>query len=49
MTLFQLAVAGHDGAKDIAERLNLTCEDTHDSKTVGAMGMVCLLIELLWM
>lgn len=34
MTLFQLAVAGHDDAKAIVERLNLTREDTQDSKTV---------------
>ena len=34
MTLFQLAVAGHDDAKAIVERLNLSLEDTQDSKTV---------------
>lgn len=36
MTLFQLAAAGHDDAKALAERLNLTREDTQDSKTVKA-------------
>ncbi len=36
MTLFQLAAAGHDDAKAVAERLNLTREDTQDSKTVKA-------------
>lgn len=36
MTLYQLAAAGHDDAKAIAERLNLTREDTQDSKTVKA-------------
>ena len=36
MTLFQLAAAGHDDAKVIAERLNLTRKDTQDSKTVRA-------------
>ena len=36
MTLFQLAAAGHDDAKAIVERLNLTREDTQDSKTVKA-------------
>ena len=36
MTLFQLAAAGHDDAKDIAQKLNLTREDTQDSKTVKA-------------
>lgn len=32
MTLFQLAVAGHDDAKAVAERLNLTRKDTQDSQ-----------------
>ena len=36
MTLFQLAAAGHDDAKDVAQKLNLTREDTQDSKTVKA-------------
>ncbi len=36
MTLFQLAVAGHDDAMDIVEKLNLTKEDTQNSKTVKA-------------
>ena len=36
MTLFQLAAAGYDDAKAVAERLNLTREDTQDSKTVRA-------------
>lgn len=36
MTLFQLAAAGHDDAKAVSERLNLTREDTQDSKTVKA-------------
>ena len=36
MTLFQLAAAGHDDAKALVERLNLTREDTQDSKTVKA-------------
>ena len=36
MTLFQLAAAGYDDAKAIAESLNLTREDTQDSKTVKA-------------
>ncbi len=36
MTLFQLAAAGHEDAKAVAERLNLTREDTQDSKTVKA-------------
>lgn len=36
MTLFQLAAAGHDDAQAVAERLNLTREDTQDSKTVKA-------------
>ncbi len=36
MTLFQLAAAGHDDAKTLAESLNLTREDTQDSKTVKA-------------
>lgn len=36
MTLFQLAAAGHDDAEAVAERLNLTREDTQDSKTVRA-------------
>ena len=36
MTLFQLAATGHDDAKVIAERLNLTRKDTQDSKTVKA-------------
>ena len=36
MTLFQLAAAGHDDAKALAESLNLTREDTQDSKTVKA-------------
>ena len=36
MTLFQLAATGHDDAKALAERLNLTREDTQDSKTVKA-------------
>ena len=34
MTLFQLAQAGHDDAKEITEKLNLTREDTQDSATV---------------
>ncbi|WP_405294652.1 STAS domain-containing protein [Methanobrevibacter sp.] len=38
MTLFQLAAAGHGDAKALAERLNLTREDTQDSKTVKADG-----------
>ena len=36
MTLFQLAAAGHDDAKAVAERLNLTRKDTQDSRTVKA-------------
>ena len=36
MTLFQLAAAGYDDAKDIVQKLNLTREDTQDSKTVKA-------------
>ena len=36
MTLYQLAAAGHDDAKAVAERLNLTREDTQDSETVKA-------------
>ena len=36
MTLFQLAATGHDDAMAIAERLNLTREDTQDSNTVKA-------------
>ena len=36
MTLYQLAAAGHDDAKAMAERLNLTRKDTQDSKTVKA-------------
>ena len=36
MTLFQLAAAGHDDAKAVAEMLNLTRGDTQDSKTVKA-------------
>ncbi len=36
MTLFQLAASGHEDARAIAERLNLTREDTQDSKTVKA-------------
>jgi hypothetical protein len=36
MTLFQLAAAGHEDAKAVTERLNLTREDTQDSKTVRA-------------
>ena len=36
MTLYQLAAAGHDDAKAVVERLNLTREDTQDSKTVKA-------------
>ena len=36
MTLFQLAAAGHEDAKAVAERMNLTREDTQDSKTVKA-------------
>ena len=35
MTLFQLAAAGHDDAKAIAEKLNLTQKDTQNSKTVN--------------
>ena len=34
MTLFQLAEAGHDDAKTIVKKLNLTLKDTQDSKTV---------------
>ena len=36
MTLFQLAAAGHEDAKDLAESLNLTRKDTQDSKTIRA-------------
>ena len=36
MTLFQLAAAGNDDARDLVERLNLTRKDTQDSKTVKA-------------
>ena len=36
MTLFQLARTGHDDARDLVEWLNLTREDTQDSKTVKA-------------
>ena len=36
MTLFQLAAAGYDDAKDVVQKLNLTREDTQDSKTVKA-------------
>ena len=36
MTLFQLAATGHDDARDLVEWLNLTREDTQDSKTVKA-------------
>ena len=36
MTLFQLAKTGHDDARDLVEWLNLTREDTQDSKTVKA-------------
>ncbi|WP_407377074.1 STAS domain-containing protein [Methanobrevibacter sp.] len=35
MTLFQLAAAGHDDAKAVAERLNLTRKETQNSKTVN--------------
>ena len=34
MTLFQLAAAGHDDAKVVAERMGLTLEDTQNSDTV---------------
>ena len=36
MTLFQLAKTGHGDARDLVEWLNLTREDTQDSKTVKA-------------
>jgi anti-anti-sigma factor len=36
MTLFQLAETGHDDAGDLVKWLNLTREDTQDSKTVKA-------------
>lgn len=36
MTLFQLAAAGNDDARDLVEKLNLTRKDTQDSKTVKA-------------
>ena len=36
MTLFQLAKTGHDDARYLVEWLNLTREDTQDSKTVKA-------------
>lgn len=36
MTLYQLAATGHDDAMDLVEWLNLTREDTQDSKTVKA-------------
>lgn len=48
MTLFQLAAAGYDDAKDVVETLNLTREDTQDSKTVKADEDDFLLIVLLW-
>ena len=35
MTLFQLAAAGHEDAKAVVERLNLTRKDTQNSKTVN--------------
>ena len=35
MTLFQLAAAGHDDAKAVAEKLNLTQKDTQNSATVN--------------
>ena len=35
MTLFQLAAAGHDDAKTLAEKLNLTQKDTQNSVTVN--------------
>lgn len=34
MTLFQLAEAGHHDARDMAERLNLSFEDTQHSRSV---------------
>lgn len=36
MTLFQLAATGHEDAKAVAKKLNLTQKDTQDSKTVKA-------------
>ena len=36
MTLFQLAATGHDDANKIVESLNITREDTQNSKTVKA-------------
>lgn len=34
MTLFQLAEAGHHDARNMAERLNLSFEDTQHSRSV---------------
>ena len=42
MTLFQLAAAGHDDAKVVAERMNLIMEDTQDFKTVKLMRLTFL-------
>ena len=36
MTLFQLAAGGHDNARALSEKLNLTRKDTQDSRTVKA-------------
>ena len=36
MTLFQLAAAGYEDAKEVAKKLNLTRESTPDSKKVTA-------------
>lgn len=48
MTLFQLAAAGHDDAKDVVQKLNLTREDTQDSKTVKVDEDVFSLTVWLW-
>lgn len=47
MTLFQLVATGHDDVCTVAERLNLTREDTHDSKTVKTND-VDLFINSIW-
>ena len=48
MTLYQLAAAGHDDAKAIAERLNLTREDTRIVRQLMQMLLNFLSAVLLW-
>ena len=48
MTLFQLAAAGYEDAKEVAKKLNLTRESTLTAKKLQLMKETFLLTASLW-